>query len=536
MQVKNVRDVTFELLRRLGIKTVFGNPGSTEETFLKNFPKDFRYVQTLHEASAVAMADAYAQATHNAALVNVHTSAGLCNAMSNIMTAFMNKTPLIISAGNQTREMLLSEPWLTNVEPALLPRPWVKWSYEPVRAADVPAAFMRAYAAAVQPPAGPVFLSIPLDDWDKPAEAAPVVRGVSTRIGADQARLADFAKIISGAKNPVLIYGAAIARAGAWHAGIKLAEKLNAPVWAAPASERTPFPETHALYAGVLPFAKGPLAQKLKGHDAALLIGAPAFRYYPYIPGDYLPKGLKLLHINDDPAETAKAPVGESLLADAGLSLDALIGLVKPRAAAKHKTLPRKALKFSKSTDGLLTPFELFKIVKESAPADAILMQETPSSLGALHEAWPIENPDSFYTFASGSLGWALPASAGMALAQKDLKSKRRVVSIIGDGSMQYSIQGLWDAARLKLPVLYVIPCNAEYAILKSFAKLEKTPNVPGLDIPGLDVLSLAKGYGCKGVWAKTAADIRNACAEAFLSNAPTVLAVPVTPVIPQLC
>ncbi|MEG6503915.1 thiamine pyrophosphate-binding protein, partial [Desulfovibrio sp. 1214_IL3152] len=171
---KTIRQVTFELLRELGITTVFGNPGSTEETFLKDFPKDFRYIQTLQEASAVGAADGYAQATRKPALVNVHTSAGLCNAMSNILTASMNKTPLIITAGNQTREMLLMEPWLTNVEPAELPKPWVKWSYEPVRAEDVPAAFMRAYAMAMQPPAGPVFLSIPLDDWDKPALGKPV--------------------------------------------------------------------------------------------------------------------------------------------------------------------------------------------------------------------------------------------------------------------------------------------------------------------------------------------------------------------------
>ncbi|WP_368938746.1 thiamine pyrophosphate-binding protein, partial [Morganella morganii] len=162
---KTIRQVTFELLRQLNITTVFGNPGSTEETFLKNFPADFRYIQTLHESSAVAAADGYAQSTRNVALVNVHTSAGLSNAMSNILTAYMNRTPLIITAGNQTRDMLLMEPWLTNIKPETLPEPWVKWSYQPVRAEDVPAAFMRAYAMALQPPAGPVFLSIPLDDW-----------------------------------------------------------------------------------------------------------------------------------------------------------------------------------------------------------------------------------------------------------------------------------------------------------------------------------------------------------------------------------
>lgn len=152
---KTIRDVTFDLLRDLGITKVFGNPGSTEETFLKNFPEDFEYIQVLQEASAVGAADGYAQATRKPALVNVHTSAGLCNAMSNILSAYMNKTPLIITAGNQTREMLLSEPWLSNIEPQNLPRPWVKWSYEPVRAEDVPAAFMCIYARLCNGNAGP---------------------------------------------------------------------------------------------------------------------------------------------------------------------------------------------------------------------------------------------------------------------------------------------------------------------------------------------------------------------------------------------
>ena len=118
-----VHEATYNLLRRLGLTTVFGNPGSTEQPFLKNFPKDFQYVLGLQEASAVAMADGFAQGTKKPALVNLHTSAGTGNGMCNIMTAFLNKTPLIITAGQQTREMVLGEPLLTNRDEALLPKP-----------------------------------------------------------------------------------------------------------------------------------------------------------------------------------------------------------------------------------------------------------------------------------------------------------------------------------------------------------------------------------------------------------------------------
>jgi len=202
-----VHEATYHLLRRLELTTVFGNVGSTEQPFLKNFPDDFEYVLGLQEASAVGMADGFSQATNKPVLVNLHSAAGTGNGMCNIMTAFQNRTPLIITAGQQTRAMALSEPYLTNVDETVLPRPWVKWAYQPVRAQDVPGAIMRAYAIAVQPPAGPVYVCIPLDDWDQPALGDEDVRTVSAHYAPDPERLAMFAQRIRESKNPVLVYG-----------------------------------------------------------------------------------------------------------------------------------------------------------------------------------------------------------------------------------------------------------------------------------------------------------------------------------------
>ena len=151
----SVHHATYDLLRRLGLTTVFGNPGSTEQTFLRDFPTDFTYVLALQESSVVAMADAFAQMTGRPARVNVHTAAGMGNAMGSLVAAYHAHTPLIVTAGQQHREMVITEPYLTNRDETLLPRHWVKWAYQPVRAQDVPAAFMRAYAVATQPPAGP---------------------------------------------------------------------------------------------------------------------------------------------------------------------------------------------------------------------------------------------------------------------------------------------------------------------------------------------------------------------------------------------
>lgn len=540
MAARTIRDVTFDLMRELGLTTVFGNPGSTEETFLKDFPSDFSYIQTLHEASAVGAADGYAQAMRRPALINVHTAAGVCNAMSNIMTAFLNKTPLIVTAGNQTRDMLLMEPWLTNIRPDRLAEPWVKWAYEPVRPADVPAALMRAYATALQPPSGPVFLSIPLDDWDQPATGPAVVRQVATRIAPDPDRIAAFAKALSEAQRPALIYGAAIARGSGWAQAIALAERLQADVWAAPASERPPFPETHPLYVGGLPFAIGPLGERLRGHDVAIVIGAPVFRYYPYVAGDFIPEGLRLLHITDDPSESGRAPVGDSLLSDAVLAVEELTRLVTKRSGARddavkqgHRMAPRPVAE--PSSGGVMTAASLFRTLRAAMPPETVLVEESPSNLGELHAAWPVDREDSFYTFSSGSLGWNLPAAVGIALAERDAGRNRPVLAIIGDGSMQYSVQALWTAAQQKLPLIVVVPQNGQYAILKSFAELENTPGVPGLDIPGIDFEALGAAYGCTSLVAGTDAEVERACQDALARPGPTVIAVPVEPTIPPL-
>ncbi len=187
----------------------------------------------------VAMADGYAQATRKPVVVSLHTSAGTGNGMGNIMSAFLNKTPLIIIAGQQTREMLLGEPMLANREPETLPKPWVKWSYQPVRAQDVPAALIRAIATATMPPAGPVYLSIPLDDWDAPALLPlPVPRSVSARIAPDPEQLAMFVNRISSSKNLALVLGPEVDRALAWDSAVEVAELLQAPVYQAPMTER----------------------------------------------------------------------------------------------------------------------------------------------------------------------------------------------------------------------------------------------------------------------------------------------------------
>jgi benzoylformate decarboxylase len=527
-----VRDATYDLLRSLGMTTVFGNPGSTEEPFLKDFPADFTYVLALQEASAVAMADGYAQVTGRPAHVNLHTTPGTGNAIGNLATAWYNRVPLVVTSGQQTREMLLVEPLLTNRYPDLLPKPYVKWAYEPARAADVPGAIMRGYATAVQPPAGPVYLSIPFDDWDQQAGPAPAARQVSTRIGAEPQRLREFADLLAASTNPALVVGAGVDRAGGWEAAVALAEKLRAPVWSTPFAERTSFPEDHPQYQGMLPPAIKPLADKLRGHDTVLVIGAPVFRYYPYVPGEYLPEGTRLLHVTDDPEEAARAPVGDSLLADARLACRAFAEMLP----ASDRPTPKPPAGPPPPEQGTpLSPDALYAALASVWPDDGVLVEESPSNVEALRRRLKIRRPASFFTTGSGGLGYALPAAVGVAMGERDTGRRRPVVGVIGDGSFQYSVQALYSAAQHRLPVVYVVPVNHEYAILKAFAEFEKAPGVPGLDLPGMDIPAIARGYGCRAQAVGSADEFTEAFRSALGADGPTVLTVPISAKVPPL-
>jgi benzoylformate decarboxylase len=209
-----VHQATWGLLRALGVRKVFGNPGSTEMPFLADFPDDIDYVLGLHEGAVVGMADVYAQLTGEPTLVNLHTPVGLGNAIGAIINAASGHSPLVITAGQQVRATLTMQPLLANPDPTKLPRPAVKWAFEPPRAQDVPAALARAVRYAVLPPAGPVFVSLPADDFEQPAEAGTTellaARRLTGRSVPAPVELHTLAKRLTAAHNPVLVVGAGL--------------------------------------------------------------------------------------------------------------------------------------------------------------------------------------------------------------------------------------------------------------------------------------------------------------------------------------
>ncbi|PZG07462.1 benzoylformate decarboxylase, partial [Micromonospora craterilacus] len=360
----------------------------------------------------------------------------------------------------------------------------------------------------------------------------PQVRTVATRFAPDPERLRQFAAALATSRSPALVLGAAVDRAGAAEAAVALAERLVAPVWSAPAPERIAFPEDHPHFQGVLPFATGPLAEQLRGHDTVLVVGAPVFRYYPHVPGDTLPDGTRLLHVTDDPEEAARAPVGDSLLGDAGLTLAALVDLMPP---ANRPPPPARPTPSPAEESVPLSADALFAALARHWPEDGVLVQESPSNLSALRRRLRLNRPGSYFTMASGGLGYGLPAAVGVALAQRDTGRHRPVVAVIGDGSFHYSVQSLWTAAQLRLPLVVVVPVNQQYAILKAFAEFKHTSGIPGLDLPGIDITAVARGYGCATTVVDTPDQFGAALGTALRADGPTVLPVPIRTDIPPI-
>src|SRR6476659_6218956 len=509
--------------------TMFGNPGSTELPMLHSYPDDFEYVLGLQEAVVVGLEDGYAQASGKPTLVNLHTAPGVGNAVGAMFNAQANKSPLVITAGQQVRAMITLQANLTNRDAIRVPDPFVKWSYEPPRAEDVPLALARAVHVSSLPPKGPWLVSIPMDDWNAEVDdgdvARAIARSVSGRAMADPELIGSLADRLAKARNPAMVAGPDVDASGAWDAAVSLAERQRLPVWATPApgGGRIGFPEGHPNFRGTLPPAIGPLGQMLEGHDLVLTLGTSVFPYYPNIPGPLLPDGTELVAITSDPDEAARAPMGDAIVADVKLTVEALLEAVpeSSRPAPEPNPGPTEI-----PAEDPLNSSTVHSALAEVFPEDGIVVLESPASTLALRNQLRLSRPGSYYFSAGGGLGFGLPAAVGVQLAQPD----RPVVCVIGEGSVQYAVTAFWSAVAHEVPVTFLVMRNSEYAILKWFAEVESVTGAPGLDLPELDVAAVAAGYGVSTQRASGRDEVRDALAKALASSKPELVEVPVQP------
>lgn len=488
--MQTVRDVTFDVLRRYGMTTLFANPGSTEVSLLCDLPDDLSFVLALHEGSVVGMATGMAIASRRPALAILHTTAGLGNAVGAIATARVNRAPLVVIVGQQDRRHLALEPFLTG-RLAGLAGDYPVWADQPVVPQDVPGAIARAWHEAMTG-RGPALVVVPMDDWQAEMPSDRVVAAPRTLLRGDTLPdVTELVSLIAAASDPAIVVGAGADDARTWAALVGLAEHLGCPVWQESFGARAGFPQDHPLYAGVLPAGRGQQRQALAGHDLVLAVGAPVFRHYPYQPGRLVDAGTRLAVVTDDRAEAHRSPADLAVLGSPAAVCEHLLTRLPTRVGTAPPTRSAAAEEGPTSRGASLRAADVLGALAVRLAPETVVVEETPSSRPDLHRLLPARRPMGFVSAAMGGLGFALPAAVGLRMAVPE----RPVVAVVGDGSAIYGIQALWSAARYRVGVLFVVLANGRYAVMDRLA--ESRGKAPWPDFEEVSLAGLARSFGC---------------------------------------
>ncbi|HET8742831.1 MAG TPA: thiamine pyrophosphate-binding protein [Gaiella sp.] len=492
---KTVRDETLALLERLGVTRIFGNPGSTEIPFLTNVPHELEFVLGLHEGAVVGMASGYALGTGAPAFVNLHTAAGLGNAVNAIVCARDNRIPLVIVVGQQDRRHLAFGPFLAARTLERLAGDYPVWSTQPADPAAVPGAIARAWHEA-ELRRGPALVVVPVGDWEQPlgddwqgVEAPDRVLGAAL---PDPAAVAELAELIEGAGAPALVVGAGADTEAGWEGVVALAERLACPVWQDAFSSRHGFPQDHPLFAGHLPWSRRELRRALSGRDLVVAVGTPAFRLYLYEPGRLVEPGTRVAVVSDDPEDVMRSRCDLAVLGSPAAVCAGAAGQVEQRTGGSVEPFSRPPAPDPPAPGEPLRASHLVTALAERLPADGILVEESPSTRPEMLDRIATRSPLGFVAVANGALGFGLAASIGLRMALP----KRPVLALLGDGSATYSVQALWSAARYRVGAVFVIVGNGRYAVMDELAEAHGGRGAwPGF--ASLDLATVARGFGC---------------------------------------
>ncbi len=538
-----------DLLRQEGVEVLFGNPGTTELPLMDAFAveHDIKYVLGLQEAALMAMADGYAQASGKLAVLNLHVAPGLGNAMGMLYDAVKAASPILVTAGQQDLEYLVTEPVLS-ADLTSLARPFVKWAAEVHRVADLPRLVHRAAKTALAPPTGPVFLSLPGDilkaeadlDLMTPTRVAPRLRG-------DAAAVAAAATLLAQAKRPVIFAGDAVAQSRAHAELVALAELIGAPVYVEFVPSTASFPASHPLARGAMVRTQAGVRQVLDQHDLLFSVGADLFTLSLPSAIEPMPPGLPLIHLDTDPWELGKNyPAQVAILGDPKSTLTELAAAVEAamtsaargaarerfQAASEATLAERHALKAKAKALAGKTPVQalaLLNAIGDMLPKDAVVIEEVLSSSPGIRQLIRSDDPQSYFGLRGGGIGWGLPAAIGIKLALPH----RPVVGLIGDGSAMYTIQALWTAAHYRIGVVFVILNNTSYRILKQRllalrGHAEQADTFVGMELtdPTIDFVGLARSLGVEAERAKTVHEATDLIAKGIAANTPLLIDV----------
>lgn len=532
------------LLASEGIEYLFGNPGTTELAIMEALgaQSDIRYVLGLQEGIVVGMADAYARASGRLAAANVHVAPGLGNAMGSLYSAKIYGSPLLLTAGQQEQGHGLMEPMLYD---PLVPiaQPMVKWAIECARIQDLPRIVRRAAKVALTPPTGPVFLSLPGDVLD---DQAALDLGQPTRVEIDvrpsDARLEKLADRLLAAHRPVIIAGHELATRDALDEAGEIADLLGAAVVQQTVPYGAHFRSEHRAFMGALNRSQTQVRARLEPYDLLVCLGADVLRMSVHNPVDALPDGMPIVQISERDWELGKnypveiavnANVKETLLALNALLRTKMTSQQRSGAEARMSEIEKnnwsskraeaieQALKLASVSP--IDPTYMVMRIADALPSDAVVVDEGLTSTVKLLEYLRLTHHQCYYGLASGGIGFAMSGAVGVSIALPG----RPVVAIVGDGSAMYSIQALWTAAHLNLPITYVIPNNRGYRILKErLVSFRKTDRFVGMDIadPGIDFVGLAESMGVRSRRVENPDDIDGAVREGIASGTPNLI------------
>jgi thiamine pyrophosphate-dependent acetolactate synthase large subunit-like protein len=509
-----------------GITCMFGNPGTVEQGFLDalaEYPR-MKYVLTLQESVAVLAADGYARATKRPALVQIHSSPGLGNAIGALYQAKRGHSPLVVIGGDagvkyQAMDAQMAADLVAMAEPV------TKWATCVNDPSSLLRVLRRAVKIAATPPMGPVYVCLPLDilDCENTGEIIPT-QIPSTRTSPDDETIERAASMLASGKTPMFFVGDGIAYSGAQDEVVEVAKLLGAEIWECNNGEVN-CDTTHYLYQGATGHMFG--AQSLpvlrKG-DVNLVCGTYIVpEVFPELGNVFAP-GAKVVHFDLDGYEIGKNhPVTIGSVTDPKPTLEKLAAALREKltptqkrqiekrksaikSATKERIEKQRASYEAYTKDAPLHMYQFASKLAEAVGNDPnlIIFDEALTNSPPLMFCLPPQRSEQYFLTRGGSLGVGFPGAIGLKLAFPN----KTVIAFSGDGGSMYTIQALWTAARHNLDVKFVVCNNRSYRLLQlNINAYWKERNIAAhgfplcfdLSKPAMDFVKLGEAMGVPG-------------------------------------